>query len=77
MSITSLAVCRVDWYNSDEHEECTEYSVIQAEDYHAAVDELEEYYGEDIITMEVTLIEAGPLMIGKELADKIICGETF
>jgi len=77
MSSTSLAVCRVDWYDSDEHEERTEYVVIQAKDYYDAVDELEEYYGDDIITMEITLIEPGPLLIGKELADKIICGDTF
>lgn len=77
MAITSLAVCRVDMYDSKAQEERTEYSVIQAEDYYAAVDELEAYYGDEIVTMEITLIEPGPLAIGKEFADKIICGDTF
>ena len=77
MAITSLAVCRVDMYDSNEQAERTEYSVIQAEDYYAAVDELQAYYGDEIVTMEITLIEPGPLVIGEEFADKIICGETF
>ena len=69
-----FAACRVtfEYDDGEKYEERLEYIVFTNVATHSdAVRKAEEYYGEDLIGITVTLFEGPALQISKELYDKI------
>lgn len=69
-----FAACRVTFMydNGEKYEERIDYIVFTNVASHSeAVHKVEEYYGNDLIGVTVTLFEGPGLLIPKELYDKI------
>ena len=67
---TNLIVCEVTWYDEDENVERTEYTLCSAPIMAECVQELESFYGlESIVSLKMTPLEPGPVVISKHIAD--------
>ena len=69
---TCLAVCKVDFWDEVDEKERTEYSLVNG-DFTESVEELKHYYGEkNLNSIQVTLLEEGPVIITEELAKRFL-----
>ena len=68
---TYLAVCKVDYWDEVDQKERTEYSLVNG-DFIESVEELKHYYGEHLNSIQVTLLEEGPVVITEELAKRFL-----
>ena len=66
---------KVKYYDSVDEVERKAFSVIRAESYTEAVEEIEEYYGEDLLGFTVDWIEDDLIFITEEIYDKMLNGE--
>ena len=66
---------KVRYYDSDDKVERKAFGVTRAESYATVVEEIEEYYGEDLLGFTVDWIDDGLIFITEEVYDKMLNGE--
>jgi hypothetical protein len=66
---------KVKYYDTVDNVERKAFSVIRAESYTKAVEELEGYYGEELLGFTVDWIDDGLIFIPEEVYDKMLNGE--
>lgn len=73
---TKIFVCKINWWNK---EDVFEYILCNAKDYRECVEEISSYYDNynitNIISLEMTPLEDGPITISEDLAKLFIKGE--
>ena len=76
---TYLAICEVDFYFDDGSENTTHSETIamtEVRNYTDAVTRAEAYYGDDLISIKVTLIEGPFCPLNNYMVDQIMAGEV-
>ena len=71
-----VALAKVDWYNEYEEDAAqrikTDYIVLTSvTSFSKAIEEIEEYYGQDLVKVELELIEGPFLTIDKDTYERI------
>ena len=67
---------KADVFDEDyENNERTDYGLIMCGTYSAAAHELEEYYGHELLEMDLFMVEEGPLILNKEMYEQIKKGD--
>lgn len=69
---TRICICEVTFWNDCTNKENTESVICNAANYQEAAAELEQYYGDSMISMKVTPLEEGPLTIRDDWAEMIL-----
>ena len=73
-----MAVCEVEWYSEFDNRSITEYiGITNIDNYASAMNLVEAYYGDDIESVKITLLEGPFIHLNKDMADRIINGEDF
>ena len=66
------AIAKVCWYDESSAETIEDYLVVtNVKDFSSTVAEIEKYYGNDLESVEVSLVEGPFLMISKKYHDAI------
>ena len=71
-----VALAKVDWYDECEEDAAqrtrTDYIVLTSiASFSKAIEEIEEYYGQDLIKVELELIEGPFLIVDKDVYERI------
>lgn len=73
-----MAVCEVERYSEVDNRSITEYvDITNIDNYASAMNLVEEYYGDDIESVKITLLKGPFIHLNKDMADRIINGEDF
>lgn len=73
---TNLMVCEVEFWDEVNKISRQEFCLCNASTYGECTEELETFYGvNNIVSMKMTALEAGPVIISEDLADLFIKGE--
>ena len=77
---TYLVICEIDFYFDDGKSDTTTHSemiaMTEVHSYSDAVTRAEAYYGEDLISIKVTLIEGPFCPLNDYMVDQIMTGEV-
>ena len=73
---TNLAVCKVDFWDTIDEVERTEYCLVSGSTFTECVEDLQNYYGNELNTIQITLLEEGPVVITAELAKHFMSDEV-
>ena len=68
---------KVKYYNSVDEVERKAFTIIRAESFTKAVEELEGYYEDDLIGFTADWIDDGLVFISEEVYDKMLNGELY
>ena len=72
MKETFLAIAKVDWYNEDDIIETEYIAITQIENFCEAMQRIETYYGRDLESVSLKLIEGPFCQLPQEYAEKLI-----
>lgn len=73
-----MAICEVEWYSEADNRSITEHiGITHIDNYTSAMNLVEAYYGEDIDSVKITLLDGPFIHLNKDIADRIISGEDF
>ena len=71
-----IAICEINYYDTIEEADAKETVVFTCVDnYTEAMQMVEEYYGSDLNSARITLLEGPALVVGPNTADKILRDE--
>lgn len=73
----NIYLFKIKYYDSIDEVERKTFSVIRAESFATAVEEIEEYYGEDLLGFTIDWIDDGLIFIPEEGYDKMLNGELY
>jgi len=71
---THLYLCKIVWWDTEDIRERVDYMLCNAHSYVSCVEELTDYYQDDIVSMEITALEDGPQLVSKDIADAFLDG---
>ena len=75
---TQLNLCIVRWWDDEDSVERTENCLCQGLTFSECAKELEDYFGNDnIISIEITPLEDGPLSISTRIAQLVMDGKAL
>ena len=73
-----MAICEVEWYSESDNRSITEHiGITHIDNYTSAMSLIEAYYGEDIESVKITLLEGPFIHLNKDMADRILSGEDL
>lgn len=73
---TYLAICEIDFYFDDGKTASETIAMTEVRNYTDAVTRAEAYYGEDLISIKVTLVEGPFCPLNDYMVDQIMTGEV-
>lgn len=73
---TNLAACKVEFWDPINEIERTEYCIVNGSTFTECVEDLQNFYGNELNTIQVTLLEDGPVIITEELAKHFMNDEV-
>lgn len=71
MKETFLAIAKVSWYNEDNVIETDYIAITRVDDFCEAMRRIEEYYGNDLESVFIKLVDGPFCQLPREYAEKI------
>ena len=71
----NFAAVEVEYYDDFDKETKKDYIICCGDSYEEVGRNLEDFYGNDIVSIKITLLEEGPVYLTQDILDSVVRGE--